>query len=90
MTKHSPEQIIAKLRAAELDQAAGMTIAQICQKLGIAENTFHRWRQQYGGMKADEAKRLRELETENARLKQLVAELALDKKMLQEVVAKKS
>jgi len=90
MTKHSPEQIIAKLRAAELDQAAGMTIAQICQKLGIAENTFHRWRQQYGGMKADEAKRLRELEVENARLKQLVAELALDKKMLQEVVAKKS
>jgi len=90
MTKHSPEQIIAKLRAAELDQAAGMTIAQIRQKLAIAENTFHRWRQQYGGMKADEAKRLRELETENARLKQLVAELALDKKMLQEVVAKKS
>lgn len=90
MTKHSPEQIIAKLRAAELDQAAGMTIAQICQKLAIAENTFHRWRQQYGGMKADEAKRLRELEAENARLKQLVAELALDEKMLQEVVAKKS
>lgn len=90
MTKHTPDQIIALLRAAELDRSAGMTIPQICQKHGIGENTFHRWRNQYGGMKADEAKRLRELEAENLRLKQLVAELSLDKKMLQEVVAKKS
>jgi transposase-like protein len=89
MQKHSPDQIIFKLRAAEVDLAAGMTIGQVCQKLAISENTFHRWRQQYGGIKADEAKRLKELELENERLKRLVAQLALDKQMLQEVVQKK-
>ena len=90
MTKHSPDQIIAKLRAAELDLAAGLTVGQVCQKLAVSENTLHRWRAQYGGLKADEAKRLKELEAENARLKRLVAELALDRQMLQEVVQKKS
>ena len=89
MTKHSPEQIISKLRVAEVDLASGLTIGQVCQKLAISENTLHRWRTQYGGMKAEEAKRLKELEAENARLKRLVAELALDKQMLQEVVQKK-
>jgi putative transposase len=89
MTKHSPDQIIAKLRAAELDLAAGLTVGQVCQKLAVSENTLHRWRAQYGGLKADEAKRLKELEAENARLKRLVAELALDKQMLQEVAQKK-
>ena len=89
MTKHTPEQIITKLRAAEVELAAGLTIGQVCQKLAISEQTFHRWRQHYGGMKADEAKRLKELEVENARLKRLVAQLALDKQMLQEVVQKK-
>ena len=89
MTKHTPGQIILKLRAAEVDLAAGLTVGQVCQKLAISEQTFHRWRAQYGGMKAEEAKRLKELEAENARLKRLVAELALDKQMLQEVVQKK-
>lgn len=89
MQKHTPDQIILKLRAAEVDLATGMTIGQVCQKLAISENTFHRWRQQYGGLKADEAKRLKELELENERLKRLVAQLALDKQMLQEVVQKK-
>ncbi|MBV8401514.1 MAG: transposase [Acetobacteraceae bacterium] len=89
MTKHSPKQIITKLRAAELDLAAGLTIGQVCQKLAISEQTFHRWRHQYGGLKQDDAKRLKELEAENARLKRLVAELALDKQMLQEVAQKK-
>jgi putative transposase len=84
--RHTPEQIIRKLRDAEADLAGGLTIGQVCQKLGVSENTFHRWRNQYGGMKADDAKRLKELEAENARLKRLVAELALDKQMLQEVV----
>jgi putative transposase len=60
-----------------------------CQRLGVCEQTLHRWRNQYGGVKADEAKRLKELEVENARLKRLVAELALDKQMLQEVAQKK-
>lgn len=89
MKRHSPEEVLAKLRQAEADLAHGLNIAQVCQKLGVSEQTLHRWRNQYGGLKADEAKRLRELEAENARLKRLVAELALDKQMLQEVVQKK-
>jgi transposase-like protein len=89
MQRHSPEQVIAKLRQAEADLAQGLGIGQVCQKLGVSEQTLHRWRNQYGGMKADEAKRLKELEVENARLKRLVAELALDKQMLQEVAQKK-
>src|SRR5262245_594154 len=72
MTKHTPEQIITKLRAAEVELAAGLTIGQVCKKLAISEQTFHRWRQQYGGMKADDAKRLKELEAENERLKRVV------------------
>jgi putative transposase len=88
-TRHTPEQIIPKLRQAEVDLGQGLSIAQVCQKLAVSENTFHRWRAQYGGMKADEAKRLKELEAENARLKRLVADLALDKQMLQEVAQKK-
>jgi transposase-like protein len=89
MKRHTAEEIISKLRQAEMDLGQGLTIGQVCQKLGISEQTFHRWRNQYGGMKADEAKRLKELEAENGRLKRLVAELALDKQMLQEVAQKK-
>jgi transposase-like protein len=89
MQRHSPEQVIVKLRQAEADLAQGLGIGQVCQKLGVSEQTLHRWRNQYGGMKADEAKRLKELEVENARLKRLVAALALDKQMLQEVAQKK-
>jgi transposase-like protein len=83
--RHSPEQIVAKLREADAILATGTTIAQVCQKLEIGEATFHRWREQYGGMKASEAKRLKELELENARLKKLVADLALDNAMLKEI-----
>jgi len=86
--KHTPEQIIRKLREVEADLAGGATVAHVCQKLGVSEPTFHRWRTQYGGMKADDAKRLKDLEAENARLKRLVAELLLDKQMLQEVAQK--
>jgi transposase-like protein len=89
MKRHSPEEIIAKLRQAETDLAQGLGLAHVCQRLGVSEQTLHRWRNQYGGLKQDEAKRLKELEAENARLKRLVAELALDKQMLQEVVQKK-
>jgi putative transposase len=89
MTRHTPEQVIPKLRQAEADLAQGLSVAQVCQKLGVSEQTLHRWRNQYGGLKADEAKRLKELEAENARLKRLVAELSLDKQMLQEVAQKK-
>jgi putative transposase len=89
MKRHTVEEIIVKLRQAEADLAQGLNVAQICQRLGVCEQTLHRWRNQYGGLKQDEAKRLRELEAENARLKRVVAELALDKQMLQEVAQKK-
>ncbi len=83
--RHSPDQIIAKLRDAEAMQNSGATIAQVCQKLAISEQTFHRWRHQYGGMKASEAKRLKALDQENTRLKKLVADLSLDNAILKEV-----
>jgi transposase-like protein len=86
--RHAPAQIIAKLRQAEADLANGLTLGQVCQKLAVSEQTFHRWRHRYGGLKADDAKRLKELEAENARLKRLVADLLLDKQMLQEVAKK--
>jgi putative transposase len=88
-TRHKPEQVIVKLRQAEAELAQGVSVGQVCQQLGISETTFNRWRLQYGGLKADEAKRLKELEGENARLKKLVAELSLDKQMLLEVAQKK-
>jgi putative transposase len=81
---HSPEQIIRKLREADAELARGIAIPEVCKALGIAEATYHRWRSQYGGIKADEMKRLKELEKENARLKALVAELSLDKAILKE------
>jgi transposase-like protein len=83
--RRTPEQIIPLLRQAEVELGSGLTIAQVCQKLAVSEPTFHRWRAQYGGMKADQMKRLKELEAENARLKRLVAELSLDNQMLKEV-----
>jgi len=84
--RHSPDQIIRKLRDADAKLSQGQTIAQVCQALEISEPTLHRWRNQYGGMKAHEAKRLKELEVENTRLKKIVAHLELDKLILQEVL----
>lgn len=84
--RHSPEQIIKKLRDADAMFASGKTIGQACQALEVSEQTFHRWRNQYGGMKAGEAKRLKELEDENKRLKKVVAELTLDKDILEEAL----
>lgn len=83
-TRHSAEQIVNKLREADAMLAAGRTIAQVVQALGVSEQTFHRWRNQYGGMKADEARRLKELEIENARLKRVVADITLDMAILKE------
>jgi putative transposase len=82
--RHTPEQIIVLLRQAEVDLSTGSGIAEVCQKMAVSEQTFHRWRNQYGGMKADEMRRLRELEAENARLKRIVANQALDIQMLKE------
>lgn len=84
-TRHSSEQIIAKLREAEVLLSQGKQMPEVCKRLGVAEQTYYRWRKEYGGMKVDQAKRLKELEKENARLKKLVADLSLDKQMLQEV-----
>jgi len=84
--RHHPEQIVKKLRDADAMLASGKTIGQVCQALEVSEQTFHRWRNQYGGMKAGEAKRLKELEEENKRLKKVVAELTLDKDILQEAL----
>ena len=84
--RHSPEQIIGKLRDADAMLVAGKTIGQVCQSLEVSEQTFHRWRAQYGGMKAEEAKRLKHLEEENKRLKHLLAEAELDKSILKEAL----
>ena len=82
--RHTPEQIVRKLREADVELAKGTGVPEICKALGVSEQTYYRWRNQFGGIKADEAKRLKELEKENARLKALVAELALDKAILKE------
>ena len=83
--RHTPEQVIRKLREAERMLGEGKTIPEAAKELGISENTYHRWRNQYGGMKADDAKRLRELERENARLKAIVADQALENRALKEI-----
>lgn len=83
--KHTPDQIVRKLREGEKLLGQGSDLAEVCKHLEISEQSWHRWRNQYGGMKADEAKRLKELERENARLKKLVAEAELDKAMLKEI-----
>lgn len=84
--KHSPEQIVAKLRDADVMLNSGKDLAAVLQSLEVSEATYHRWRTQYGGMKSDEAKRLKELEIENARLKRLLADAELDKAMLKEAL----
>jgi transposase-like protein len=84
--RYTAEQIIGMLREAEVLQSQGMTIGEISRKLGITEQTYYRWRKEYGGMRIDQAKRLKELEKENARLKKLVADLSLDNDILKETV----
>ena len=81
---YSPEKIVRKLREAEVLISQGNTIAQTSRLLGITEQTYYRWRKQYGGMQVSQAKRLKDLENENARLKKLVANLSLDKVILKE------
>ena len=83
--RHTPEQIIRKLAEAEKLLAEGKSIEEVARHLEITESTYHRWRNQYGGMKAEDAKRLKQLEAENARLKRIVADQALDIDMLKEL-----
>ena len=84
--RYTPEQIIRKLHEADTMLASGKTIAQVAQALEVSEQTFHRWRNQYGGMKSEEAKRLKQLEQENQQLKKLLAESELDKAILKEAL----
>ena len=81
------EQIIGKLREAEVEISKGQTIGQIVKRLGITEQTYYRWRKEYGGLRTDQAKRLKELEKENARLKRLLADAELDKAILREAAS---
>ena len=82
-----PEQIINRLRTAEVELSQGKTVAQVCKKLGVTEQTYYRWRKEYGGLRTDQAKRFRELEKENVRLKKLVADLSLDNDILKEAAS---
>jgi putative transposase len=83
--RYGPEQIISMLREAEVEQAKGATVAQACKKLGITDQTYYRWRREYGGLKVDQARRLKLLEKENGQLKKIVADLTLDNRILKEV-----
>ncbi|AOZ49454.1 transposase [Chromobacterium vaccinii] len=84
-SKFTEEQIAFALRQAE----SGTTVAEVCRKMGVSEATFYNWKKQYGGLGVSELRRLKQLEEENARLKRMVADLSLDKQMLQEVIQKK-
>jgi putative transposase len=83
--KYTAEQIVAKLREAEVLLAKGMTLVEVCRQLEITDATYYRWRKEYGGLRVDQAKRLKELEQENGRLKKAVADLTLDNMILKEV-----
>lgn len=83
--RHTAEEIVNKLRRADVELSKGASVAQACKQIGVTEQTYYRWRREYGGMKVGQAKRLKDLEKENTRLKKLLAEAHLDKAMLQEV-----
>src|SRR5450755_3724321 len=85
--RHTPEQVVRKLREADRLLGEGQELPEVCKALEVSEATYHRWRAQYGGMKADHVKRLKELEVENARLKRIVADQALDIQGLKELSA---
>ena len=83
--RYQPEQIIGYLREAEVLLSKGSTVGQVCRKIGIAEQTYYRWRKDYGSVSVDQARRLKEVEKENTRFGKLVADLSLDKAILKEV-----
>ena len=85
--RHTPEQIIHKLRQAEVELSKGATVPEAAKRIEVTEQTYYRWRSEYGGMRVDQAKRLKALETENARLKKLVADYALDIEILKEAAS---
>ena len=85
--RHNPEQVVRKLATADRLLGEGKDIAEVCRELGVAEQIYYRWRNQFGGLKADDAKRLKDLERENVRLKRLVADLSLEKQVLKDVAS---
>lgn len=85
--RYTTEQIIGKLREAEVIMAKGGTVPKACKQIGVTEQTFYRWRKEYGGLRLDQAKQFKELERENARLKKLVADLSLDNAILKEAAS---
>ena len=85
--RYTPEQIIQKLRQAEVEISKGSTVPQAAKKIGVTEQTYYRWRNEYGGLRLDQAKRLKALEQENARLKKMVADLSLDIEILKEAAS---
>ena len=86
-TKFKPEEIISKLREAEVELACGKKIPEVCKQIGVTEQTYYRWKKEYGGLRMDQAKRLKDLEKENARLKRLLADAELDKTILKEAAS---
>jgi putative transposase len=87
--RYPPDKIIQKLREAEVLLSQGQTVTQVARALGISEQTYYRWRREYGGMDKTQSRRLKELERENARLKRIVADLSLDNEILKEALSKK-
>ena len=85
--RHTPEEIVTKLRQVEVLTAQGRSVAEAIRSIGVTEVTFYRWRQEYGGLKGDQVKRLKELETENARLRRAVSDLTLEKLILREAAS---
>ena len=85
--RHTTEQIISKLREAEVNLAKGHALGKVVRTVGISEQTYYRWRKEYGGLRTDQAKRFKELEKENVRLKKVVADLALDNSILKEAAS---
>ena len=82
--KHKPEEIIGKLREVEIVLAQGASTAEACRRIGVSEQTYYRWRKEYGGLKTDQARRMKDLEKENQRLRRVISDLTLDKLILQE------
>ena len=85
--RHSAEEVVSKLRQADVELGRGKSVTEVCRLLGVTEPTYYRWRKEYGGLKTDQAKRLKELEKENARLKRLLADAELDKAILKEAAS---
>jgi len=85
--RYKPEEIIRKLREAEVLSSQGQSVDEVCRKIEVTKNTYYRWRKEYGGLRVDQAHRLKELEKENGRLKKLVADLSLDNQILKEAAS---